>query len=80
MGRSVHRGSVARSRIAAGLMLALLPLGGEALAQTERHAPSAAEVSAAVPPPGIPARGFVERLRDDPWEFTVAPYLWLTTV
>jgi len=84
MGRSVGRGSFAGGwpvRIASAVLISSLSLAGVARAQSELHVPRP-------PGNGAPAatlgdagsRGFVERLRDDPWEFTVAPYLWLTTV
>ena len=84
MGRCADRGTFAAGRpaaIAAALLIASLSPAGVARAQTGRHADTAATPLSA---PGaqveVAQRGFVERLRREPWEFTVAPYLWVTTV
>ncbi len=91
MARSAHRGRDVggpTARVAAAMLLASfsLSLAGVARAQSERHGPRGPEPGAAgVAAVGgtsfpVPDRGFVDRLRDDPWEFTVAPYLWVSTV
>lgn len=87
MGRSESReASTETSRrwaavAAVAALLATLVLARGARAQSEPHGlpteDGAVATSASVDERD---RGFVEQLRDEPWEFVVAPYLWLSTV